>query len=235
MLTASSHQHCRKCGGIFCSACSTRSTQLLDASSLPFINPPRNVSITAFESPESPVELARICDECFDQIHGTHHSRQLLMKQRSSSVQWEVDTNSSASSASSSPRLPPTPLDGSGILPTPARRPLQRSHTSPRVPTLPSRPPPAVSEELAAYPLCHASAICKATGGGRWEPKHVVQWVGARPPGFKAQYEIDMEREEEEQRRVKANPIIRDGDFQLRAPKEFEPRSMGGPINLSTF
>lgn len=110
----------------------------------------------------------------------------------------------------------------------PRRRPaLQRAQTLP--------PPPSVSDELAAYPLCHASAICKAAGGGRWEPKHVVQWVGARPPGFKAQYEIDMEREEAEARRVKANPIIRDGDFQLRAPREFEPRSMGGPIKLSTF
>lgn len=228
-------QHCRKCGGIFCSACSTRSTLLLDTSNLPFINPPRNVSITAFESSEAPVELARVCDECYDQIHGSACSRQLRMKQRASSLQWEADSNSTVSSTSSSPRTPPTPLDGSAIapMPLPTRRPLHRSHTSPRVPTLP--PPPAVSEELAAYPLCHASAICKATGGGRWEPKPVVQWVGARPPGFKAQYEIEMEAEEAEQRRLKSNPIIRDGDFQLRAPREFEPRSIGGPIKLSTF
>lgn len=225
--------HCRKCGGIFCAACSTRSTALLDASNLPFINPPRNVPIAAFASSDSPVELARVCDQCFDQIHGTRHTHTAHAKARQSSLQWEAESASSISSASSSPRTPPTPLDGSGVLPMPTRRPLLRSHTSPRVPTLP--PPPAVSEELAAYPLCHASAICKAAGGGRWEPKPVVQWVGARPPGFKAQYEIDLEREEEEARRVKANPIIRDGDFQLRAPREFEPRSLGGPIKLSTF
>ena len=203
------------------------------------MNPPRNVSVKAFESPESPVELARVCDECYDQVHGTHTSRSTLLKQRSQSLQWESDSVSSTSSASSSPRIPATPLDGSAIqaLPTPARRPLVRAHTSPRVHTLssPPLPPAGISQELAAYPLCHASAICKATGGGRWEPKPVMQFVGTRLPGRKAAYEIEMEREEEELRRLKTNPIIRDGDFQLRAAREFEPRSLGGPITLSTF
>ncbi|GJE94250.1 FYVE-domain-containing protein [Phanerochaete sordida] len=228
--------HCRKCGGIFCSACSTRSTLLLDVSNLPFNYPPRGVSIQAFDAPESPVVVARVCDECYDQIHGTQTSRSTLLKQRSQSLQWEVDSASS-SSTSSSPRTPPTPLDGSGVLPMPIRRPLLRAHTSPRVPTLsrPPSPPPGVSQELAAYPLCHASAVCKANGGGRWEPKPAVQIVGPRLPGVKAAYELEMEREDEELRRAKTNPIIRDGDFQLRAPREFEPRSLGGPITLSTF
>ncbi|EKM60404.1 uncharacterized protein PHACADRAFT_246299 [Phanerochaete carnosa HHB-10118-sp] len=229
--------HCRKCGGIFCSACSTRSTQLLDVSNLPFMSPPRNVSVKAFESLESPVALSRVCDECYDQIHGTHTSRSTLLKQRSQSLQWEADSASTTSSTSSSPRSPSTPLDGSTLLPPPVRRPLLRAHTSPRIPTVsrPPTPPPGISQELAAYPLCHSSAICKATGGGRWEPKPVMQYVSMRLPGRKAAYEIELEREEEELRRLKANPIIRDGDFQLRAPREFEPRSLGGPITLSTF
>jgi hypothetical protein len=62
-----------------------------------------------------------------------------------------------------------------------------------------------------------------------------VQVVGVRQPGVKAAYEIEMEREEEEQRRLKSNPIIRDGDFQLRPVREFTPRSVGGPIKFSTF
>ena len=174
-----------------------------------------------------------MCDECYDQIHGTQHSRSLSLRQRSQSLQSDSASDSS-SSAASSPRSPPTPLDGSAISPMPLRRPLLRAHTSPRVATLPP-PGPGISEELAAYPLCRASAICKANGGGRWEPKQYVEIVGVRQPGRKAAYEIEMEREEEEQRRLKSNPIIRDGDFQLRPAREFAPRSLGGPIKLSTF
>ena len=233
MLTVARRQHCRKCGGIFCAACTTRSTLLLDTSQLPFLNPPRNVAVTSYNSPESPVELSRVCDECYDQIHGTQYSRSITLKQRSQSLQWESD---SASSAASSPRTPATPLDGSAIAPAPVRRPLVRAQTSPRVPQLPPPPPAGVSNELAAYPLCHSSAICKATGGGRWEPKPYVQIVGVRQPGVKQSFEIEMEREEEEQRRLKSNPIIRDGEFQLRPAREFQPRSLGGgPITLSTF
>ena len=54
-------------------------------------------------------------------------------------------------------------------------------------------------------------------------------------PGAKAAYEIEMEREEEEMRRQKLNPIVKDGDFQLWFPKEVEPRSLAGPFGLSTF
>ncbi|THG97228.1 hypothetical protein EW026_g4731 [Hermanssonia centrifuga] len=159
--------------------------------------------------------------------------------------QWETD--SSASSVSGSPRSPPTPLDGSAIMPMPpVRSPLRRSQTSPRIPTSPLRagtstPPPQrpavhVSDsELDSYPLRHASAICKATGGGRWEPKPAVQYAGYRIPGSKAQYEIDLERDAEEARIKRANPVIKDGDFQLRVPHELEPHSLGGPYQFSTF
>jgi hypothetical protein len=65
--------------------------------------------------------------------------------------------------------------------------------------------------ELDAYPLRRSSIICKATGGGRWEPKHSPPKIGIRIPGYKAPYEIEMEREEQEERRRCQNPVVRDG------------------------
>ena len=62
-----------------------------------------------------------------------------------------------------------------------------------------------------------------------------MHWAGHRLPGDKAEYELEMEREEEEARVRKLNPIYTDGIFQLRAPREFEPRSVVGPPTLSTF
>lgn len=65
--------------------------------------------------------------------------------------------------------------------------------------------------ELDAYPLRRSSIICKATGGGRWEPKNSPPRIGFRIPGFKAPYELEMEREDAEERRRHMNPIVRDG------------------------
>jgi len=65
--------------------------------------------------------------------------------------------------------------------------------------------------ELDAYPLRRSSIICKATGGGRWEPKHSPPKIGVRIPGYKAPYEIEMEREEQEELRRCQNPVVRDG------------------------
>lgn len=55
--------------------------------------------------------------------------------------------------------------------------------------------------------------MCKATGGGRWEPKQEPALVGYRPPvpGAKAAYELEIEEQEREERARKANPIVRDG------------------------
>ena len=66
--------------------------------------------------------------------------------------------------------------------------------------------------ELDSYPLRRASKICKATGGGRWEPKPIPEYVAKRIPGCKAAYELELEREEEERRIRRANPVIRNGD-----------------------
>ncbi|CAL1697289.1 unnamed protein product [Somion occarium] len=225
--------HCRKCGGVFCSDCSTKGTTLLDTSNLEFLHPPRNVPITDYESPNSSVVFARVCDDCYGQIHGRTRTPVI---ERSVTTHLTQEADSRASSPSRSPRSPSSPL----------RLSTRRVHTSPRIPSSPLRSSPPSSVlggshvpdsdlgELSAYPLRYSSAICKATGGGRWEPKP-VNLVGYQPPGTKLPHEIELEREEEEKRRRRENPIFRDGDFQLRVPQEVQPRSLGGPITLSTF
>lgn len=65
--------------------------------------------------------------------------------------------------------------------------------------------------ELDAYPLKRHSSLCKATGGGRWEPKPVAVHPGYRIPGCKAPFEEEMEREEAEEMQRRANPIVQDG------------------------
>ncbi|KAF9242370.1 hypothetical protein BU15DRAFT_86928 [Melanogaster broomeanus] len=91
--------------------------------------------------------------------------------------------------------------------------------------------------ELDAYPLRRSSIICKATGGGRWEPKHTPPLIGLRIPGCKAPYEIDMENEDAEERRRRLNPIVRDGEFQYRFRQDrIPPASLArSPFRLSTF
>ena len=65
--------------------------------------------------------------------------------------------------------------------------------------------------ELDTYPLRRSSIICKATGGGRWEPKNSPPRIGIRIPGCKAPYKLEMEREHAEERRRRMNLIVRDG------------------------
>lgn len=105
-------------------------------------------------------------------------------------------------------------------------------HAARRESLLPRLPP--VDEqsygELDAYPLRRSSAVCKATGGGRWEPKQSSPEPGYRIPftgkpgclGL-APFELDMEREEEKERIRRMNPIVKDGQFQYRFPEYREP------------
>ena len=44
-----------------------------------------------------------------------------------------------------------------------------------------------------------------------------------------------LEAEEEARRRWRANPVLRDGEFQVREPRAVQPRSPGGPWTYATF
>ncbi|KAH9040496.1 hypothetical protein EDB85DRAFT_2173782 [Lactarius pseudohatsudake] len=171
--------HCRKCGGIFCAACSSRTTPLLDTASLPFVYPPRSTPISTYASPTSPVLPARVCDACYAQIHGNP-----------------------------SPRSPSSPTCSSMSVPAPTRTrpaPPRRSRTLPLVAPLPD---PSLPDDLRSYPLQICSNICKATGGGRWMPKPspIPDYVKC-VPGSKVPYEIT--EEEAAARKACANPIIK--------------------------
>jgi len=56
-----------------------------------------------------------------------------------------------------------------------------------------------------------------------------------RVPGRKAPYEIALEEEEKAARRARANPVIRDGDFQYRPPRPHQPSMPERPLEYSTF
>ncbi|KAJ7171720.1 FYVE zinc finger-domain-containing protein [Mycena crocata] len=226
--------HCRKCGGVYCAPCTERSTPLLDASNLAFLHPPRNTPLAAYESPESPIITARVCDDCFDQIHGSRtpdvparpirptvsRANSLLGSTRttsllSSPISLFKSPRTAPSSAASSPPLatPPqlsvlgsalpltrhTSLTSSAFTtPSPSPGPAGLSRTRPssratsprltstglsRSATLPSLPAEERSYgELDAYPLRRSSVLCKAAGGGRWEPKHTLPDPGERVP-----------------------------------------------------
>ncbi|KAJ7293948.1 FYVE-domain-containing protein [Mycena rebaudengoi] len=276
--------HCRKCGGVFCAPCTSRNTPLLDASNLAFLHPPRNTPLEQFASPTSPLLPARVCDDCFDQIHGLpcrtpdvvpfpraqplSRTSTLLSSPISlfklprslSGASTPISPDDDACSLSSSPvscvsvSSPPSPTCG------PATANLSRRSTcsstrstsnlartrppslagSPRLPPKQLAPERSYGE-LDAYPLKRASLLCKAAGGGRWEPTPLVVMAAERVPviGGKAPYELEMEREEEEKRRRRMNPVVRDGDFQYRRNEPVEEEEpvleFRGIKEMSTF
>ncbi|KAI0762435.1 FYVE zinc finger-domain-containing protein [Fomes fomentarius] len=242
--------HCRKCGGVYCGECSVNSTPLLDTSKLSFLNPPRNIPIVVYDSPTSPVINSRVCNDCWDQIHGVKTPRSPVISQSHPiALVRNGESSSTASGSSSVSSSIATPPEGSPLNSLSSRPNIRRTHTSPRIPSSPLRAATPLSQstsshisdselslgELSTYPLKRASNICKATGGGRWEPKPIPDYVAKRIPGCKAAYELELEREEAERRLRRLNPVIKDGDFQLRCPREIEPCSPAGPFVLSTF
>ena len=85
--------------------------------------------------------------------------------------------------------------------------------------------------ELDSYPLKRASSICKATGGGRWEPKPIPEYAAKRIPGRKPTYELELEREEEERRLRRLNPVIKDGGQSAPACALFATADVDGSFD----
>ncbi|TFK47930.1 hypothetical protein OE88DRAFT_1738061 [Heliocybe sulcata] len=214
--------HCRKCGGIFCSACTTRSTPLLDTHNLHFLHPPRNVPISVLESPISPIITSKVCDDCYQQIHNLR-SRPMPS---SASAEDVPSTNSNA--------RPRPQLRRSNTGPVRQRRTM--SVSSPISPASSTGSSVVTNEksygELDSYPLRNASAVCKATGGGRWTPRQVMI-PNSRLHG--SDLLVDADDESHSNPRSKKNPVLRHGDFHIRVPVAFEPRSPQGPPLLPTF
>ncbi|KAJ7076246.1 FYVE zinc finger-domain-containing protein [Mycena belliarum] len=250
--------HCRNCGGIFCRSCSSRTAHLLDATHLAFLHPLA-----------TPIVAVRVCNDCFDQIHHCRapdlpHAPHLapagvasLLSLPSPIALFKLRPPATTSPASFPPSaMPPLPLSAPGsprALP-PSIAPLTRtrpsSHSVSPSTLSRSRPLPHTPAcgpererswgELDAYPLKRPSVLCKAAGGGRWEPSPHTPDPSQRVPliGGKAPFELEMEREEAEERRRRSNPVIKDGDFQYRCPPTVEPEPVvlgRPPVYLSTF
>lgn len=231
---------------------------MLDTSNLTFLHPPRNVPLAQFESPISPLIDSRVCDDCWDQIHGcpsTPHTpdmvRSALKRVRSPISMFNFFSppllNDPISIYPPTDTLPPsltrrphslrdTPNSSSlsihSSLTSTSPSPLRVSH-----PTLPAGVEPSYGE-LDTYPLRRSSVLCKATGGGRWEPKQFPVLDGYRQPipGGKAPYEIQMEQDELLDRQRRENPVVKDGEFQYRFAKVPEPLVIPcSPRCMSTF
>ena len=208
--------------------------------------------MTQFESPTSPIINSRVCGDCWNQLHGCPSTpRSSIRSPSKRALSRPISVFHPASPLSSSPATSLSPTNDT-ILPPSLTRKLDStlpdtsspsSTQSPRTPIRPSQPtPPPDPErsygELDSYPLRRSSVICKASGGGRWEPKQIPVLDGYRLPipGGKAPYEIEMEREELLDRQRKENPVVIDGEFQYRFSRVPEPLSIArSPHYFSTF
>ncbi|KAB5591474.1 Zinc finger, FYVE-type protein [Ceratobasidium theobromae] len=176
--------HCRKCGGVFCQACSSQQTLLLDTTNLPFFYPPADLSLA--DGPPGPMVNARVCDDCHALIYG----RPAPSSQSSQELPALSHSVSSASSSSvpfpSRPALSRTSSNLSSerarIRRNSAQQPRSssssarsvsfNSHPAHRRTIVPEPPAPSDLGVLATYPLRQPSAQCKANGGGLWQPHH---------------------------------------------------------------
>ena len=238
---------------------------MLDTSNLAFLHPPRNVPLSEFESPNSPIVNSRICDDCWAQLHGcpsTPHSPDIVPSAFKRVLSRPISMfHRSPSSISNSP-ISLSPTVDTILPPSLKRRSQSLRHTlsssslntqssSTSIPDNSTRStplrlsrvtlPPDLERsygELDTYPLRHSSALCKATGGGRWEPKQIPVLHGYRQPipGGKAPFEIQMERQEMLDRQRRENPVIKDGEFQYRFAQAPKPLSIArSPHYISTF
>jgi hypothetical protein len=249
--------HCRMCGSLFCGACTTRTTALLDTSRLHFYLIPRGHSVYSFASSVAPVADARVCDACHDHVHGIIPRLPLtdaVRPPRRTTPRRMPPSPSSSLSASLSTPPEGAPLvirdgtkalhtvrrngSGSHLAPSKPRRRTASTVASPRhsprtrVRLLPplGGPPALLADiapelaaisygELDAYPLRLPSAICKAVGGGRWEPKPVppVNIPYGKPGTADFCGRPRTAAEIAEAHRLE-NPVIVDGEFHIRYP-----------------
>ena len=196
--------------------------------------------MTQFESPISPIINSRVCGDCWNQLHGYSSIPRASIR----AAPHPISKSRCESPLSTSPlSLPPADT----ILPPSLKRksltlPPTSSMSSLNSQTQATNHPPDPERsygELDTYPLSRSSVLCKATGGGRWEPKQIPVLDGYRVPipGGKAPYEIEMEREELLDRQRRENPIVKDGEFQYRFARVPEPLSIARSPRylLSTF
>lgn len=137
--------HCCKCGDIFCSACSSHTVDLLDSSGLGFIYPPKHTSIYDFGAP---IHTSRVCDSCYDLIHGLTPS---VLTQKAAEVSKRLES----SPAARIHRPSRGPCGSSAVL----HELLSASESEMKL------------SRWASYPLRLPSAVCKAAGYGiSWRP-----------------------------------------------------------------
>jgi len=210
--------------------------------------------LAQFESPTSPIIDSRVCGDCWNQLHGCPStprssirslSKRVLSHPISMFCSSPFSTHPKSLSPSVDTILPPSLKRRLHTLPdTPSSSSLSsqssRSFTPPNCASQQAHPPDLERSygELDTYPLRRSSVLCKATGGGRWEPKQIPVLDGYRQPvpGGKAPYEIEMEREELLDRQRRENPVIKDGEFQYRFTRVPEPLSIArSPHFVSTF
>lgn len=196
--------------------------------------PPHGTLISSYDCPISPVIEARVCDDCFDQLHGSPNTprtpelvRPALIRALSNPISMLTRPGSAGSSGESSLSSSPS---HSNHMKQGAPRKTRSLRNAPSLNSLKSTPSKRVGlrashlplpapelersyGELDAYPLRRSSVLCKATGGGRWEPKPAMIQPGYRlpVPGGKAPYEIEMERKEQEAKLRQQDIFVNDG------------------------
>ncbi|KAL1759140.1 hypothetical protein FB107DRAFT_205807 [Schizophyllum commune] len=182
--------HCRKCGGIFCRVCTSRTTPLLNVRALPFLQPPRGHSIFEYQSSQSPVVNARVCIECHDQIYGVARSPSIPDARVVEAVESRASSPASSGILTPPIRTLRNKTSMASLASTSSAGSSSRSGashpssaaTSPRVPSpvIQKMPGEPSYGPLDAYPLARCSALCKLSGGGRWQPAPSVVPAGKR-------------------------------------------------------
>ncbi|KAG8743420.1 hypothetical protein FRC10_012085 [Ceratobasidium sp. 414] len=219
--------HCRKCGGVFCQACTSQKTLLLDTTDLPYFYPPADVSLD--EGPLGPMVDSRVCDDCHALIYG----RPIPSLAQSTVSDLPPLSNSVSSASSSSVPFPSRPAlsrtssnlsserarvrRNSSQQPrsssSSARSVTFNSHPAHRRTIVPEPPAPADLGILSTYPLRQPSAQCKANGGGVWQPRQ--SRYDSRASRIYNRLDEEDESDNEGVRRPRRTRMIVDGEIKV--------------------